>query len=396
MFGYLVARLFRSSLFFFALIFFFFQSIEAKANQSVIIMNHEKLQTSENLVVELVSGFIQAELDSLRQVVTIAEVSPVYVLVATNNNEYPEKHDIMLFDDPSPSKDGLRWPKAYIRFSRVVGSPTDKYVQTQNGDTYQYEHQDGIFKRAGGIIAWAIENDDVSIDELDALIFRQPTGLDFRKPGLPHLGEIFIGLLGKMSRSERAEYVLRRWNSSYMKNTSLTVNEFPLEIGLVGVDNGAIANLFIALNEMPLGFRKFLEAKPLKQLNISQNMMEAILRDGGYLHGDGSLIYVFHPYNVDTFVHELAHHIDFSLPSRARKAFRAIGWTKRLWQPEQIKKSASFPTNYSRTNSKEDFADSFAEYVFNPSYLLSVSPERAEYFERLELCANMDRTAKCF
>ena len=85
----------------------------------------------------------------------------------------------------------------------------------------------------------------------------------------------------------------------------------------------------------------------------------------------------------ETLFHELGHNVDVNLGKYEQTRW----WTtkNKEWE-EAIKKDGGrnhAPSDYAKTNTKEDFAESFAYYMINPSDFTEKFPNRAEVIENI-------------
>ena len=83
-----------------------------------------------------------------------------------------------------------------------------------------------------------------------------------------------------------------------------------------------------------------------------------------------------------TLFHEMGHALWKNLDNQEKEAFLNLSWEKK--GDNYTKKAGSdFVSEYASTDSEEDFAEHFAEFVFNSKKLERDTPEKFDYFKKI-------------
>lgn len=262
------------------------------------------------------------------------------------------------------------------------------------------------------ISSW-LQYSPVARETLESIVFAQAEGLKLRYGVSKYTRGALLALLRKMTDQEKFQFVLKRWHSSYMRQTKLYFYRRSFaelaqtaNLKIAGFDfagdslDELLVELISALDELPYGFQKLLEKKPMKTLYYGIRDFHGNWVSNAARYNPLSKSIAIFPAQYghlsDSIIHEIAHHIDFTLPDQARVAFRAIGWIGRVPGFRTIKDEDKFPSVYATATTYEDFAESFRDYLLDSIWLKKRSPQRARFFERLELCAAMERIETCF
>lgn len=401
---------------------------------NVHVLDDDGASEATELIEDLVGKVVLKELRRLPLAEHLNLSSQVFVMASVIVEKSPMLIQVTYFSTAV----GKPRPLDMLFLTEVSDSYHTDFVSAVDGRLFKYESLGefskntqlelpalkvyaelfGFMKDPNGLIGGILaQESSVSAADLERLLFRSSHGFDLRGLGSSVARGAVGALISKLTDREKLEMIYRRWSTSYLSKTKLLFEDQSFQdllqdenISLkdLGLDDRRLTALVLAVNELPKGFRDILTRQPLAALHLRAVPGETTKLDGGAAIVSGSYnpwrkvitLYSGEPVTpvrafFETLVHEFAHHIDFVLPRKARKKYQSYGWQSFLFISRR-KTDEGFATGYSKTHKFEDFADSLEEYLLNSANLEAHSPERVQFFERLELCGAMDRVKTCF